>query len=317
MDEGNAGVEGIVAESAEMKGVLDACRRVAKVDATVLVTGESGAGKERIAQLLHSGSPRRDGPFVAVNCGAIPETLLESELFGHARGSFTGAVGDREGLFEAARGGTLFLDEVGEIALRLQPKLLRALQEREVRRIGETLNRQVDVRLVAATNRNLTRDVAAGRFREDLLYRLKVVELWIPPLRRRPDDVLPLAHRFLAEAASQFHRPVTALSKEVEARFMDYSWPGNARELKNAVERAVVMAKEPVVRMEDLPEEVREGPGAQVEAIRPLAEVEREHVLAALRACNGNQMRAARALKIGMATLSRKLQRYRDEKKEE
>ena len=307
---------GLVAVSDAMKQVLEVCRRVAPVDASVLVTGDSGVGKERVAQLLHTESGRAGGPFIAINCGAIPETLLESELFGHARGSFTGAMDDRQGLFEAAEGGTLFLDEIGEIALRLQPKLLRALQEREVRRIGETLSRAINVRLVAATNRNLPREVAAGRFREDLLYRLNVVEIRIPPLRTRPEDVAPLAEAFLREAAAQWKREVAGFSEEVMKRLLSHGWPGNVRELKNAVEHAVVMARGKLVQVEDLPVTVQRGKGLLMEPIRPLDEVEREHVLAALSACGGNQMRAAQALKIGMATLSRKLRRYGDWKKD-
>ena len=197
-----------------MRQVVDLARRVAKVDSTVLITGESGSGKERIARLVHDESTRAAGPFIAVNCGAITETLLESELFGHARGAFTGATQDRPGLFEAANGGTLLLDEVGEVSPGMQVKLLRALQEREIRRVGENKSRRVDVRVVAATNRDLAHGVAGGAFRQDLYYRLKVVELHVPPLRERRDDILPLARVLLADAALRMKRKISGLAPE-------------------------------------------------------------------------------------------------------
>ena len=202
---------GIVAKSAAMGQLVDLARRVAKVDSTVLITGESGSGKERIARLVHDESTRAAGPFIAVNCGAITETLLESELFGHARGAFTGATQDRPGLFEAANSGTLLLDEVGEVSTGMQVKLLRALQEREIRRVGENKNRQIDVRVLAATNRDLAQAVAGGTFRQDLYYRLKVVELQVPPLRERRDDILPLARVLLADAALRMKRKIAGL----------------------------------------------------------------------------------------------------------
>jgi transcriptional regulator with PAS, ATPase and Fis domain len=304
---------GIVAKSPNMKHVMDLARRVAKVDATVLITGESGVGKERIARLVHDESIRAAGPFIAVNCGAITETLLESELFGHKRGAFTGAASDRPGLFEAANHGTLLLDEIGEISAGMQVKLLRVLQEREVRRVGENKSRPVNVRVLAATNRNLAHGVADGAFRQDLYYRLKVVELQVPPLRDRRDDILPLARVLLADAAARMSRNVSGLAPRVADQLLRYEWPGNVRELENAMERAVALARGSRVDFDDLPEEVREafpkpvvnGGGAQ-----PLSEVEKEYILAVLELNNGNQTRTAEQLQIGSATLYRKLKKY-------
>jgi two-component system, NtrC family, response regulator HydG len=305
--------DGVVARSEAMRKVLDLARRVAKVDSTVLVTGESGVGKERIAELVHRRSARAAHPFVAVDCGAVTETLLESELFGHVRGAFTGATGDRVGLFEAAAGGTLFLDEVGETSLGMQAKLLRAIQEREVRRVGESSSRKVDVRVVAATNRDLRAAVAAGRFRQDLLYRLKVVEVRVPPLRDRPEDLLPLARALLAAAARRTGRRIGGLTGAALEALQRHAWPGNVRELENALERAVALASGPRVDVADLPEEVRvPGPAPRPLGTRRLEEVEREAILAALAAHGGHQGHTAAALGIGTATLHRKLKRWRE-----
>jgi DNA-binding NtrC family response regulator len=303
---------GIVAKSTAMRQLVDLARRVARVDSTVLITGESGAGKERIARLVHEESTRAAGPFIAVNCGAIAETLLESELFGHARGAFTGATQDRPGLFEAASNGTLLLDEVGEVSPAMQVKLLRALQEREVRRVGENKNRRVDVRVVAATNRDLAHGVAGGAFRQDLYYRLKVVELHVPPLRERRDDILPLARVLLTDSALRMKRKITGLAPDTVDRLLRYPWPGNVRELENTMERAVALARGGRVELDDLPEEIRRTlpvPTA-IGAVRPLEEVEREYILAALELNDGNQTRTAEQLQIGAATLYRKLKRY-------
>jgi transcriptional regulator with PAS, ATPase and Fis domain len=296
-----------------MELLVDLARRVAKVDSTVLITGESGSGKERIARLVHDESTRAAGPFIAVNCGAITESLLESELFGHARGAFTGATHDRPGLFEAASGGTLLLDEVGEVSPGMQVKLLRALQEREIRRVGENKNRKVDVRIVAATNRDLDQTVAGGGFRQDLYYRLKVVELHVPPLRARGPDVLPLARVLLAEAALRMKRKITGLSPKAADQLVRYAWPGNVRELENAMERAVALARGDRVEVEDLPEEIRAAPPKPVPTtgtVRPLDEIEKEYILAALELNGGNQTHTAEQLKIGSATLYRKLKSY-------
>jgi two-component system, NtrC family, response regulator HydG len=304
---------GIIAKSRAMRQVVDLARRVAKVDSTVLITGESGSGKERIARLVHDESTRAAGAFIAVNCGAITETLLESELFGHARGAFTGATVDRPGLFEAANGGTLLLDEVGEISPGMQVKLLRALQEREIRRVGENKNRKVDVRILAATNRDLAHGVAGGAFRQDLYYRLKVVELHVPPLRERRDDVLPLARVLLADAALRMKRKISGLAPGTADQLLRYEWPGNVRELENAMERAVALARGSRVALEDLPEEIRDAfpmPVAIRGKVRPLDEVEKEYILAALEANGGNQTHTAAQLRIGAATLYRKLKSF-------
>ena len=304
---------GIVAKSSGMRQVVDLARRVAKVDSTVLITGESGSGKERIARLLHDQSTRAAGPFIAVNCGAITETLLESELFGHARGAFTGATADRPGLFEAASSGTLLLDEVGEVSPGMQVKLLRALQEREIRRVGENKNRRVDVRILAATNRDLAHGVAGGAFRQDLYYRLKVVELHVPPLRERRDDVLPLARVLLADAALRMKRKIAGLTPGAADQLLRYEWPGNVRELENAMERAVALAAGSRVELDDLPEEIRHAfptPVATRGTVRPLDEVEKDYILAALELNGGNQTHTAAQLHIGTATLYRKLKGY-------
>jgi DNA-binding NtrC family response regulator len=304
---------GLIAKSAPMRKVVDLARRIAQVDSTVIISGESGAGKERIARLVHEESTRAAGPFVAVNCGAITETLLESELFGHARGAFTGANQDRPGLFEAANLGTLLLDEVGEVSPGMQVKLLRALQEREIRRVGENKVRRIDVRVVAATNRDLAQAVAAGTFRQDLYYRLKVVELQVPALRDRKEDILPLARVLLADAALRMKRKITGLAPGAADQLQRYSWPGNVRELENAMERAVALARGSRIELEDLPEEVRmafPSPVASKGTVKSLEDVEKEYILAALELNRGNQTHTAEQLRIGSATLYRKLKSY-------
>lgn len=303
----------ILGKSPRMRVLLDLARRVAKVDSTVLITGESGTGKERVARLVHDESSRASGPFIAVNCGAITETLLESELFGHTRGAFTGATQDRAGLFEAANGGTLLLDEIGEVSTGMQVKLLRALQEREVRRVGENKSRRVDVRVLSATNRDLAAAVAEGTFRQDLYYRVKVVELQVPPLRERREDILPLSRVLLAEAALRMKRDITGLSPAAADQLVRYAWPGNVRELENAMERAVALARGERVELEDLPEEVRAAlpqPIVIAGAVQPLDEVEKDYILATLALNGGNQTRTAEQLRIGSATLYRKLKSY-------
>ena len=303
---------GIVAKSSAMLALVDLARRVAQVDSTVILSGESGSGKERVARLVHDESSRSTGPFIAVNCGAITETLLESELFGHARGAFTGATYDRPGLFEAASGGTLFLDEIAEVSSAMQVKLLRAIQEREIRRVGENKSRAFDVRILAATNRDLAEAVERGSFRQDLYYRLKVVELHIPPLRERTPDILPLARVLLAEAADRMKRKIVNLSPQAADQLLRYPWPGNVRELENAMERAVALARGPRVEAEDLPEDIRQARLRPIVTgqVRPLSEIEEEYIRAALDLNDGNQARTAQQLKIGSATLYRKLKRY-------
>jgi len=303
---------GIVACSGGMRRVLELARRVAQVDSTVLILGESGVGKERVARLIHDTSARAAEPFLALNCAALSETLLDSELFGHARGAFTGAVRERPGLLEAAGGGTLLLDEVGELAPAVQAKLLRALQERQVRRVGENRSRPIHVRVLAATHRDLSREVAAGRFRKDLYYRLRVVELRVPPLRERREDVLPLARVLLAAAAGRMGRPSLTLTARAADQLVRYDWPGNVRELENALERAVALARGRRIELEDLPEDVRESLPVPVVAggVRPLGAVERDYVLAALERNGGNQTVTARQLGISAATMYRKLKQY-------
>jgi DNA-binding NtrC family response regulator len=306
---------GLVATSEPMQRVLEEARRVARVDSTVLITGESGVGKEAVARFIHDESARAAHPFVAINCAAVPEALIESELFGHARGAFTGATQDRIGLFESANGGTLLLDEVGDLPPAMQATLLRVLQEREVRRVGENRTRRVDVRVLGATNRDLAGDVAAGRFRQDLYYRLRVIEIRIPPLRGRRDDILPIARRVLAETASRLKLPVNGFTPAAADQLLRWGWPGNVRELHNVVERALVLARGTRVEVEDLPDELRGAVAAPTTSppapvSRPLADVERDHILAVLDEVGGNRTKAAAVLGIGSATLFRKLKAY-------
>jgi transcriptional regulator with PAS, ATPase and Fis domain len=305
---------GLVGSSPAMLRTLDLARRVAQVDSTVLITGESGAGKERIARFIHDESARTAGPFLAINCAAVPETLLESELFGHARGSFTGASQDRAGLFEAANGGTLLLDEIGDVPPAMQVKLLRVLQEREVRRVGENRARTINVRVLAATNRDLLADVHGARFRQDLYYRLRVVEIAVPPLRERREDILPLARQLLAGAAKRFGKRAPALTPEAANLLLRYPWPGNVRELENALERAVALARSDRIDVDDLPPEVGTAtPTIQsIGEVRTLADVERDYIAVALRASGGNRAKAAEKLGIGAATLYRKLKQERE-----
>jgi two-component system response regulator HydG len=298
--------------SPAMRRLVKVAARVAGVDTTVLIIGESGVGKERLARFIHRSSRRAAGPFIALNCGAIPETLFESELFGHVRGAFTGAVRERPGLFEAAHGGTLLLDEVGEIPLPMQVKLLRILQDHEVRRVGENRQRHVDVRVIAASNRNLADDVAERRFRRDLFYRLSVVELVVPPLRDRPEDLRGLAQTLLVRIASLMERPMTGYSEKALEQMLRYPWPGNVRELENAVERACALATGSIIDLDDLPDEVRHHHALVIksEHVRPLRDIEREYILAALERNHGSRTLTAEQLRIGLATLRRKLKSY-------
>lgn len=296
-----------------MRRVLALAERIAGSEAPVLVSGESGCGKERIARLIHERSARSGGPFVAVNCGALPEGLLESELFGHVRGAFTGADRDREGLFEAASGGILLLDEIGEMPPQLQVKLLRVLQDGEVRRVGATRSKAVDARVVAATNRDLGEMVAARAFRKDLYYRLNVLRIDVPPLRERREDVLPLAHAFLRRGCVRYRCGPCSLSAEALDALLAYPWPGNVRELEHAMERAVIIAEgKPKIEVTDLPPEIvrRGAPPLLDGPVERLADVERRHILLALERCGGNRTKAAKALGIGANTLWRKLRAY-------
>jgi len=308
--------EHLVGASAAMQQVYDVVEQVGPTDATVLITGQSGTGKEMVARSLHQQSKRKAGPFIAVDCGAIPETLIESELFGHARGAFTDAKTARQGLLSQADGGTLFLDEIADLPLAVQPKLLRVLQERRVRPIGSDAEVSFDVRLVAATNRDLDAMVQSREFREDLFYRINVVHLALPPLRVRAGDVLLLAQHFVDHFSRMFDKPMRGLSPEAAARLLRYSWPGNVRELRNAMERAVAMAPGPFLAVEDLPERIRDYRGAPPTSGRdpvvdlPLEEIERRHILRVLEAHDGNKLAASASLGIDRKTLYRKLLRY-------
>ncbi|MEX2467425.1 MAG: sigma-54 dependent transcriptional regulator [Gemmatimonadota bacterium] len=309
----------LIGEGPAMAGVFERIARVARSDSTVLLTGESGTGKEVVARALHAASARRDGAFVAVNCAAIPEQLLESELFGHEKGAFTGAVGSRIGRFERANGGSLLLDEIGDMSLLLQSKLLRALEERQVEPVGGTAPRAIDVRVIAATHRDLAARIEDGRFREDLFYRLAVVDISLPALRERGPDVRPLALHFGATFAKRHDRPVRAVTERALERLAEHSWPGNVRELRNVMERAVLLAGGPVIRAGHL----RLGEAAPRASSRPsrnhaggypasfsLADVEAAHIARVLASTDAHIGRAADILSIHRNTLTRKLQQY-------
>ncbi|PYN98147.1 MAG: hypothetical protein DMD91_15955 [Candidatus Rokuibacteriota bacterium] len=307
------GIAGPIAQSPAMTTVLDLVERVAPTDATLLIQGESGTGKELIAQAVHHASPRAPRPFVAVNCGAVPEALLESELFGHVRGAFTGAVASKVGLFEEAHGGTLFLDEIGEMPAALQVKLLRVLQGGEFRRLGATQVLTTDVRVLAATNRDLVEMVRQGVFRDDLFYRLNVIRVVVPPLRERREDIPALAEHFLTRSAGKLNRELR-LSAEAVERLLRYPWPGNVRELENAIERAAILARGATVSPDDLPPHVAAGlelgPSQALPRQITLAEAQRIHILQTLERFGGNHSSAAEALGIGRTTLWRKLKEY-------
>ncbi|MBI5509754.1 MAG: sigma-54-dependent Fis family transcriptional regulator [Deltaproteobacteria bacterium] len=304
----------VVAASPVMQRLLKRAALFADADAPVVIFGESGTGKEVIARALHANSPRRAAAFVAVNVAALPADLLESELFGHARGAFTGATDEKRGLMEAAGGGTLFLDEIGEMPLPLQAKLLRALQDGEIRRVGDTRAFAVDVRFVCATHRDLGDLVARGQFREDLYYRLKVLTLTVPPLRERREDIAPLAETLLAAEKQQGARFSAAALQSLAS----YDWPGNVRELSNVIKHGVALARGGEIRPEHLPDELGAKRPGQTPSrprgapeLKTLAAAERDHVLAVLEACGGSQVDAARVLGIGRNTLWRKLGAYR------
>ena len=311
------GFEGVVGESAAMREVMDLAARVAPFPSTVLLTGESGSGKEAVARAVHRASPRGGKAFVAVNCGAIPENLLESELFGHERGAFTGADRAREGLFEEADGGTLFLDEIGELSLPLQVKLLRVLQERTIRRVGGTGERAVDVRVLAATARDLVDEVREGRFREDLFYRINVVQIHVPPLRTRPEDVPPLAEHFLRLHAKRLGVEAPGLPRDLVPVLAAYSWPGNVRELENVIERALVLSGGRVA-VEHLPPHVRTGrhpfqvpdDDGDLSVKRRLPALEKSLIERALERSRGNRTRAAELLDLSVRALSYKIHDY-------
>lgn len=302
----------LVARSKAMKEGLRRASRFAASDAPVVVLGETGAGKEVLARVLHANSARADRSFVAVNVAALPAELLESELFGHGKGAFTGAAGVRRGLFEEADGGTLFLDEIAEMPLAMQVKLLRVLQDGEVRRVGQNRPFSVDVRIVCATHRNLAARVEEGLFREDLYYRLKVLTLKVPPLRDRPEDIVGLAQEFLRTREG----PVNGFTDAAKERLLRHPWPGNVRELHNAVRHGLALATSSKIDVCDLPDEVQKGVASVVgetvssPELRSLKEMERDHILNVLHACDGSQAEAADVLGIGRSTLWRKLKLY-------
>ncbi|MDY0000973.1 MAG: sigma 54-interacting transcriptional regulator [Polyangia bacterium] len=301
--------QGIIGRSKAMRRVFQVVEQVAPTDVTVLLTGESGTGKELVAHAIHQRSGRRAGPFQAINCAALPDTLLESELFGHSRGAFTGADRARPGRIEAASGGSLFLDEIGEMSLALQAKLLRFLQDHEYQRVGENETRTADVRVLAATNRDLKEAVAKGLFREDLYYRIRVIPIELPPLRARPDDIPLLAARLLAELAPRRGRPELTLTPAAIQRLCGYQWPGNVRELVNALEYAVALSPGRRIRAVDLPSELS-GPSARYSAPRSDPSDEKDRILEALAKHDGNRTRAAQYLGMDRVTLYRKMKRF-------
>src|SRR5499426_668219 len=308
----------VIGASPAFRRMMTLVQQVADSSATVLVQGESGTGKELVARAIHERSPRRQGPFVAVNCAALPETLLESELFGYEKGAFTGAAGRKEGRFELASGGTLFLDEVADLSLVTQPKILRVLQEGEFERLGGTRTLQVDVRIVAATNRDLSEMVKDKRFREDLYYRLNVITVRVPPLREHPEDIRLLAQHYLRVYSAKNGRKLEGFSTEAIARLESYAWPGNVRELENLVERSVLLARKDRIDAEDLPEEVmgvkRPPRDAILELVgTPLADIEERLLDETLRITGGNKTQAAELLGIDVRTVARKLERRKDD----
>ncbi len=311
--------EEILGTSGPMLKMCDLVTRVADTETTVLITGESGTGKELVAKALHAKSGRRDGPFVAINCAAMPESLLESELFGHLKGAFTDARSARPGLFIRASKGTLFLDEIGEMPPGMQAKLLRALQERTVRPVGGDQEQPFDTRLLAATNRDLESEVEEKRFREDLFYRINVVRIHVPPLRARGSDILLVAQHFLERYANQSHRAVVGMTGAAADRLLSYPWPGNVRELQNCIERAVALAQFDRIGVDDLPEKIRDYRAVRINIesndpadLLPMEEVERRYILKVLEAVGGNKTLAAQVLGFDRRTLYRKLERSRE-----
>ncbi len=310
--------EGIIAQSEAMKRIFRTVDKVSNYKSTVLIAGESGTGKELVARAIHARSPRGEGPFVAVNCGAIPENLLESELFGHRRGAFTDATTDKKGLFEEADTGTLFLDEIGELPVPLQVKLLRALQEETIRRLGDTKDTEVNVRIVAATVRDLRKDVENGRFREDLFYRINVLPVSLPPLRERREDIPLLIDHFIKRNNVKLVTEVTNLAPDAKKLLLDYSWPGNVRELENTIERAMVLAEEKVLCVEDLPERVTESrdpirrilTSGELSIKKTTRFLEEELIRRALKKTGGNRTNAAKILEISHRALLYKIKEF-------
>ncbi|MFS8065832.1 MAG: sigma-54-dependent transcriptional regulator [Byssovorax sp.] len=310
--------EDILAKSPQMQAIFKTITKIAEYKTTALITGESGVGKELIARALHSKSSRRGGPFVAVNCGAIPEPLLESELFGYRRGAFTDAVADRAGLFEQANGGTLLLDEVGELPLSLQVKLLRVLQEETIRRLGDNKDLKIDVRILAATHRDLAAETKAGRFREDLYYRINVLPIHVPPLRERREDIPILLDHFLARNNARFNTQIRGIDAEARRLLLEYAWPGNVREMENTIERAMVLTEREFLSAEDLPERVREArdpiqmhlTSGEMSIKKTARIIEEILIRRALTKTKGNRTRAAEVLEISHRALLYKIKDY-------
>ncbi len=310
--------QGIIGVSDAIRDVFEQIKRVAETDATVLITGESGTGKELVAEAIHKNSSRRNGPYAAVNMAAVPETLVESELFGHVKGAFTGAAIDRAGRFEAANGGTLFVDEIGDLELTSQAKLLRVLEDHRVSPIGSNESREVDVRVIAATSQELEKMVVEGRFREDLYYRLNVVALALPPLRKRREDIRVLVQHFLEEACRANDRPTYCINAELWRFFETYPWPGNVRQLRNCIESMVVLAKSDTLTPDGLPAMVRNGkpagePRFEIPKGFTLEDVEKVAIRQTLSRCGGNRTQAAQSLGISVRTLQRKLKRWQND----
>lgn len=304
----------IIGNSEALNSVFRLVEKIAGTNTHILIEGESGTGKELIARAIHHNSPRMNRPFIAINCGALPESLLESELFGHTKGAFTGAVSNKLGLFRSAEGGTVLLDEVGEISPAMQVRLLRALQEHEVLPVGSSTPVSFDARVICATNRDLEKEVTAGRFREDLFYRLNVIEVHLPPLRGRREDIPLLARHFISRTAREQERDEKALEPAVMSALLNYAWPGNVRELQNAIERAFTLSGDQI-DLDSLPPRIRDAaihaPMRDPDGIRPtLEELERRHILDTLASVNQDKARAANVLGIDLSTLYRKLKRY-------
>ncbi len=318
LNHGQPGFGKLIGLSPKMQRVYRTVEKVSAHEYPVLVLGESGTGKELVARSLHLLGPRKDGPFVPVDCSSLVPTLIESELFGYVRGAFTGAMQSKQGLLEAANGGTVFLDEIGDMPTDLQARLLRALQEREIKPVGSTERRRIDVRIVAATNRDLEAAIRTGTFRQDLYFRLNVVQIKLPPLRDRKSDIPLLVTAFLAKY-SQKDEAVRSVSAETMRRLMAHDWPGNVRELENAIERAVAMSSGPVIHVVDLPSNLQTSTSDRTpgrDELLPLDELERRAILRTLRETNGDKVAAARMLGIGKTTLYRKLKQYRLEQEE-
>jgi transcriptional regulator with PAS, ATPase and Fis domain len=301
---------GLFGESACMRKIFQCIKKATTTPATVLLSGESGTGKELVARAIHYNSKRASAPFVPVNCGSIPEGLLESELFGYVKGAFTGAHESRAGFFQTADGGTIFLDEIGETSIAMQIKLLRVLQEKEVYMVGDSKPKKVDIRIIAATNKDLKKLIEKGSFREELYFRINVITIDIPPLRERGNDILLLAHQFLTKFSTELGKPMPQLTDNSRRALLNYDWPGNVRELENVMQRVVVMSEDTVIDVPDLPAIMRFSVQQDRGTHRTLAEMEREHIGYVLRSVDGNKTRAAQILGVDRKTLRERIKQY-------